>query len=392
MSENQEQSPPADQKQIEHVDDAEFTPSSPSLMQKLKAWRGTWRSSWSKLHTNQIIYVIALVLYFMVDYDEANPSMDFWIVGTLALIGMTRELWAIFIKVWESTFGRLVMLVTYAAIANFTLALASQKVNMVIQADPTFLYHTQALTTLLMLPLWLMMFSIIAMVTIFGLVNVGKLLVSFLRLIRLVGKSVKVKEAFPTAFVVIRLILLAPVIMTITASIDWYSSQFNMNEVDGFGINITFPDETQIKIAQLGLSEIETQLARTDLADEDRQELLNAKAVLTEQLNAKLNNESMPSVAPNEDLENGFTIELASGQAKQEDEVAEAVEDSTYFFDSMIASFVYNFEAFKYSHCNNTPEQRVVFITEDEVLIVQKDKNSPNGFAFSTRPCEPAAP
>lgn len=107
---------------------AEF-PTKLSWVKKIRGWRLGLAQYWARLHTNQIIYIIALVLFFIVDGNLKNPNTLIGFVGVLAFFGMARELWAIFIKVWESTFGRLILLVLYAAIANFTLAVAAQKVN-----------------------------------------------------------------------------------------------------------------------------------------------------------------------------------------------------------------------------------------------------------------------
>lgn len=336
-----------------------------TLIGKLKQWRSGLGERWAQLHANQIIYALALFLFVFADGDIEEQNSTMWLIGLFAFFGMARELWAIFIKVWESTFGRLVLLVLYAAIANFTLAVASQKVNIVINADPTQLYHTLGVTTLLILPLWLMIVSVVAMIVIFGLLQILRLMRGLLVLMRIIGKKAKPKEAFPKTFSVVRLILLAPVSMTMITSLGWYGDQLNLPHTPGFRFTSSEGGIVDKKITTVSLDVIEGELQKESLSEQDREELLIAKNKLLERLDASNNHtatESMPNVEPNE-------------------------APKIYFLDTLIASFVYNYEAFEYSHCLKAPDERVVYISDNDILVVKEDKDTLTGYAFSTRTC-----
>lgn len=353
-----------------------------TLIGKFKQWRSGLGERWAQLHTNQIIYALALILFVFADGDIEEQNSTMWLIGLFAFFGMARELWAIFIKVWESTFGRLILLILYAAIANFTLAVASQKVNIVINADPTQLYHTLGVTTLLILPLWLMIVSVVAMIVIFGLLQILRLMRGLLVLMRIIGKKAKPKEAFPKTFSVVRLILLAPVSMTMITSLGWYGDQLNLPHTPGFRFTSSAGGIVDKKVATVGLDVIEGELQKENLSEQDRKELLTAKNKLLERLDISFNHdapENIPKVEPN-------GAPLVS--------VYDAIVEQTnirppkiYFLDTLIASFVYNYEAFEYSHCLKAPDERVVYISDNDVLVVKEDKGTSTGYAFSTRTC-----
>ncbi|MFT6267267.1 MAG: hypothetical protein ACJAVV_000057 [Alphaproteobacteria bacterium] len=375
MSEElQEQTLPSGQQ------DAEF-PIRQTLVGKMKGWRSGLGERWAQLHTNQIIYLVAFILFFVVEGDLQEPTTAIWVVGVLAFFGMARELWAIFIKVWESTFGRLILLVLYAAIANFTIAVASQKVNIVITADPTQLYHTLGVTTLLVLPLWLMVVSVVAMIVIFGLMQILRLIRGLFVLARIIPRNTKPKEAFPKTFIVVRLILLVPVSMTVLNSLAWYGEQLNLPRIPGYSVSDNSGGIVEEQVTKVGLNIIEIELQKDILSDQERKDLLIAKQKLLE----KSDNIIEQNLAQRGPVENEDALSTEQDKAELEQENEESTE--IYFLDKLIASFVYNYEAFEYSHCQKEPNERVVYISENDILVVKQDENAPTGFAFSTRSC-----
>jgi hypothetical protein len=369
-----------EQANLSKQQDAEF-PAKQTLVGKIKRWRLGLGERWAKLHTNQIIYIVALFFYIVVDGDMNAPNTMMWFVGILAFFGMARELWAIFLKVWESTFGRLILLVLYAAIANFTLAVAAQKVNIIITADPTQLYHTLGVTTLLVLPLWLMVVSVVGMIVIFGLMQILRLLRGILVLIRIIARTTKPQEAFPKTFIIVRLILLMPVSMTVFNSLSWYGEQLNLPHTPGLRFSEDSESIVNKQVTKVGLDIIENELQAENLSEEKRQDLLTAKRNLQEKYDNRINENLAESVPVTKD-------EVLSNE-KIEGVIGTTDEDSTkiYYLDNLIASFVYNYETFEYSHCQKKEDERVVYISENDILVVKKDNSAPTGFAFSTRSC-----
>jgi hypothetical protein len=380
LQELQELQEPQEQILASGQQDAEF-PIRQTLVGKIKRWRLGFGSRWAQLHTNQIIYVVAILLFFVVDGDLTETNTAIWFVGVLAFFGMARELWAIFITVWESTFGRLILLVLYAAIANFTIAVASQKVNIVISADPTQLYHTLGITTLLILPLWLMVVSVVAMIVIFGVMQILRLFRGLLVLARIISRKTKPKEAFPKTFIIVRLILLVPVSAAMFNSLAWYSEQLNFFRLPGLSISSDSQGIVDDQVTKMGLTIIENELQKEMLSEEERKELITAE----QKWRARSDNIMNQNVAQSVPVEKNEAL----SNEKEESGLAPTNDKSTkiYFLDKLIASFVYNFEAFGYSHCQKGPIERVVYISENDILVVKKDNDAPTGYAFSTRSC-----
>jgi hypothetical protein len=369
-----------EQANLSEQQDAVF-PAKQTLVGKIKHWRLGLGERWAKLHTNQIIYLVALFFFIVVGGDMNAPNTMMWFVGILAFFGMARELWAIFLKVWESTFGRLILLVLYAAIANFTLAVAAQKVNIIITADPTQLYHTLGVTTLLVLPLWLMVVSVVGMIIIFGLMQILRLMRGLLVLIRIIARTAKPKEAFPKTFIIVRLILLMPVSMTVFNSLNWYGEQLNLPRTPGLRFSDSSESIVNKQVTKVGLGIIENELQAENLSEEERQDLLTAKRNLQEKYDNRINENLADDVPVTKD-------EVLSNE-KNEGTIGTTDEASTkiYFLDNLIASFVYNYETFEYSHCQKGADERVVYISENDILVVKKDNSAPTGYTFSTRSC-----
>ena len=369
-----------------------------TLADQIREFRSAMGSRWELLQTNQVIYMLALVLFIFLDTDLGEPNAGLWLIGLLAFFSMSRELWSIFIKVWESTLGRLVLIVLYASIANFTLAMAAQKVNQVIGVDPTYLFHTQGLTTLLILPMWLMIVSVVAMVFTFGVLQLLKLMTGIFILLRIIGKKKKAKEAFPKPFVVIRLVLLMPVIAVLGSSISWYSEQLNLPDTTGFNFSISLSDEQREQANIAGMAAIDEKLQNPDMSDEEKKELLTARQAIIEALAPKETSLIEPAETISQaNIPNNDTT-IASAQSEltepqepvtKEAEVVETEEVKTgVFLDKLIASFVYNYEAFQFSHCTKLPEERVVYVSEDQVLVAIQDASTYTGFSFTARDCK----
>lgn len=339
---------------------------------KFKAWRLRFRERLSLLHPNQVIYLIALAIYLLSDGDLDEENFDLWLVGLLAFFGMARELWAIFIKVWESTLGRLILFVLYAALANYTLAMASQKVNEVIGADPTYLYHTQGLVTFLLLPLWILSVSVAGMALTFGFLQVFRLFGGVLVFLRLRRKRKNTKEVFPKTFIIIRLILVVPVVLTLSYSLSWYGEQLNLSSTPGLHIGWKGDSESQSAIQDLSLTIIDERLSQTDIDEQEREDLLTARAELIGTAKKK---EENTELAKNDTQSPGPETKEAGAPA------------DVKFLEKVVAAFVYNYEAFQYSHCEKADNERVVYISEEHILAVSKDESASIGYVFNTRDC-----
>ena len=98
-------------------------------------------------------------------------STGLLIVGSLAMIGMLRELLDIFTRVWQTLLGKSFIFIIYVIVGNFTLAVAARKVNYITGVDPHSLIYAQGFTTVLVLPLWLLLLTSMSLILLFTLGN-----------------------------------------------------------------------------------------------------------------------------------------------------------------------------------------------------------------------------
>lgn len=323
---------------------------------------------WHQLDGTQKVYLFALAI-LIINSEDINASSDInatmgW-VGALAIFAMGRELWSIFTRIWESTFGKSVILILYAIIANLTLAVASQKINSIVGVAPSTLIYTQGLTTIMMLPFWILFLSLVALTFIFIGAQVRGVLFYIIRKLHIHRFPIKAKEHLPGVFVVIRLVLLPIVLMTLGSTLSWYSDQIGL-------INVSIKwdneeDESDIpKDVILLLDKAEGHL-ETPLKFEEYV-----------QLQKELEDYSL-----NLDKLDKDTID----KIRQGDGLILANPNDKNLVDKIIAEFVFNYETFEKSRCVLNEGERAVPVNENDILVVVEDDTLPLGYRFSSREC-----
>lgn len=294
------------------------------------------------LTLSQWFYIFAgLLLLLSADQDVNDLNLDptlIW-VGVIAGIGLIRELWHVFNRLWENMLGKGLILVLYAATANFALAIAALKVNNITGIEPGPFVFTIGFTTLLMLPLWLLISSIVFF-TVALIVNFLWLILSvLLRIVRIKVKVHWEDKSFVFATMFMRVILIHYVI----ASIFYF----------------TLPFAEQIEILDNPIS-----VVREALNDQEHSDI-NATGIEAPG-NGRVTIEMGPEMA------SIFASEPRLGNGA---------------FDQLIAHFIYHFETYPYSACEKSAQQRSLPIDENLILLVEKDE-SEFGYHFFVAPCE----
>lgn len=333
-------------------------------------------TAWHKLHANQKIYVLAFVLLIAYADEIFTGKEDYiTVVGCLALIAMARELWGLFTQIWDTMFGKSIVLVLYAIVANFTLSLSAQKINIIVGVAPSELIYTQGLTTLMMLPFWILLLSVLALTFVFVGAQFKSLFFGLLRFLRLHHIKPENKEHFSGVFLVIRLIILPLVIMTLAQGLTWYSQKIHIQNLS-FDITDLLSKEQKINL------EAEKSDAKKEIATELEAEFgtkIDESAITVIETELEVSEKDVAAavkeIAPAEAniFRLGGDIDLSSSELT--------------LFDRAIASFVYHFEAFEFSRCKISKTERAVPLNENDILVVEKD-NSDIGFKFSARLCE----
>jgi hypothetical protein len=304
------------------------------------------RKKFSQLTLSQWMYLIAFLL--AVIHSEQGDGQDYellW-VGAIAGVGLVRELWHVFNRIWEHMLGKAFILVLYAATANFALAISALKINVITGIEPGPFVFTLGFATLIMLPFWLLMSSII----FFSVALIAGGLWSIIGvLLRPLGVKVKIHwedNTFVFMTMLLRLILIPYVIMSIFFMAVPYAKQIEL-----FAQPITLlkkaTAENNVEVEQLN-----------DKTQIDVINVVDAKD--TKDITFTFNNRP-------------FSIPV--------DE-----EGHVKWLDKLIAGFIYHFETYPKSACKKSPLQRSLPIDENLILLVTED-DSALGYQFGVGPC-----
>jgi hypothetical protein len=289
---------------------------------RMKQWRFTlWAQNYN---ASQWCYFVAcLLLLFTVSSD-----LDFMEVAALiAFIGLVRELITIFHKVWETTIGKSITLITYASTANLALAFAAMKINFITGVEPSAFIFTLGFTTLVLMPLWIAFSSIILFLSGLILANLWLLFSLPLKLfgIHLTVHWEDKKHALIT--MLMRIILIPVVLISLTGIILPYVS----STLSGTGININYNSDA------------------TDKVQSDSN-----------------------SITINAD-----NVDVDTIQAQAD------------VIDALIANFIFYLEAYPNSACKKAPSQRSVILDDFSVLLISKEETAAHGFTYLVAKCEP---
>jgi len=331
------------------------------LPKKLLTW-------WQVLHSNQKIYLLAVILGFsqdqsMITETILDPSTGLLIVGSIAMIGMLRELLDIFTRVWQTLLGKSFIFIVYVIIGNFTLAVAARKVNYITGVDPHSLIYAQGFTTVLVLPLWLLLLTSMSLILLFTLGNMWFLVLKLINLLRLHPINIRARERFSVLFIFIRLLLISPIMVTLMQPLSWYKNELNI-EVPGITFSSGQQNDVEEQAAEAAIDE-----SKVNVGDE-----LN----VTDQLGITGSSDNLNNdLADNEPNDEVVIIGKETNIEK----------DKYTDFDRAIATFVYEYETFQLSRCEKTDSERVSIIGEDIILVAEKVDGHPLGYKFSARAC-----
>ena len=317
----------------------------------------TWRERFALLTFSQWAYFAAFILLLFTNEDGDWESSGIVWVGLIAAIGLSREIWHLFHRMWHTMLGKGVLLVLYAATANFALAMAAMKVNIIAGIEPTPLKFTLGFTTLIMLPMWIFTASVLMSSVLLMAGNLWLLLAGFLRLIRIKVRVHWEDQSFAFTSMVLRIILLPIVITALYV--------------------ISKPYVEQVLTLNIPL-----EIIQSDLTEEQLEDLRN----LDEAARAA----KLKEFAEQDLVE----IRLSTGEAQPgssaktaEDLSPEAVTDG--FIDKLIAAFIFHMETYSYSSCAKEPYQRVLTIDDYSMLVAEPDENNALGYSFSIAACRP---
>lgn len=305
----------------------------------------SWKERISLLTLSQWTYFFAfLALIVLVEDGEWSNDNLTW-VGVIAAVGISREIWHLFHRLWDTTLGKGVFLVLYAATANFAIAIAALKVNSIAGIEPTPLKFTLGFTTLIMLPMWIFVASVALAVLMMMIGNLWMLLVLLLRIIRIRLPAHWEDRSFAILTMFLRLVLLPIVISALYLLIKPYADQFDLFD-------------TSISIVKSELNE-EQQTKLETLEGEAREELLVAFA-----------QQGLVEIVSTTEQTTGYN------------------EKDPGWINQLIARFIYQFETYTNSACAKQDDERVLTIDDYSMLVATRTETA-LGVGFAVKPCVP---
>lgn len=363
------------------------------LRNKLRAKRSGLLEKFSKLTFSQWMYLLAFFSLFFTAETDSESLDSFMTAGIIAGIGLIRELWQLFMRIWAHTAGKGLLFVLYAATANFALAVSALKINSISGVEPTVFIFTMGFATLLMLPFWLIVASMVFLGTALMLASTWFFITLLLRLIKIKLPMHWEDQSFAVLTLILRIILIPALLFALANMINPYIEQMDMfdDPVDFHvtGINITDAQAEKIRklpkreiAAALQDAEFEAQLRKrlTGQIDDNSRESLN-----TDNL-TPIQKEVLQALADT-------TEEPADGANNEDDSASpEKASDKAAglkWLDIMISQFIYRFETYPYSACAKQPQQRVLTINENLVFVAERDDAYETGIKFSAIECVP---
>jgi hypothetical protein len=332
---------------IQQLDSSEETPKAKLSVFFNRNWlhwptrmMTSVRHKFSQLTLSQWMYFIAALLLLVHVEKDIEQDYELLWVGAIAGVGLVRELWHVFNRIWEHMLGKALILVLYAATANFALAVSALKINVITGIEPGPFIFTLGFATLIMLPFWLLMSSIM----FFSVALIaGNLWLVIGLLLRLVKVKIKVHWEDKT-FVLITMILRLVLIPYVITSIFF----------------MAVPYAKQIELFEKPIALFTKSIADDKYQAQALIEKIEDNEIETKNITIRLN-------------QRPFTIPI--------DE-----EGHIKWLDKLIAGFIYHFETYPKSACKKSPLQRSLPIDENLRLWVAED-DSDLGYQFSVGPC-----
>lgn len=376
------------------------------------------RNKWQRLTLPQRLYLLAALLLM---------SEHLGLVAIITTIALTLEFWPVFERVWHSLAGKAVLLLFYAIVANYALAMASAIVNEVVGVPATHFNYTHNFAILLLLPAWILGISAVGLLF-------AQILMPFYLLIALVLKPIGIKlfsltgnSHYRFTTLMVRFILSFVLLYHLLLLIGDVEERVESALSDIKAIEQTVKGDLnhdQDKLATISLDdavadkemnpqfvsvepvepEVEGGLAN---AESDAESDVEPDVELDKEANKEANTEltKEPNKVPNtatagrrnvSEEENTTDIQADQQQdsttslAKEYASIRHAYQGE---IRELIAQFAYHFEADSRSRCEKQEDANVVELNDYEILEVVPDDTAKYHYRFTVRKCiSPAFP
>ncbi|MCG9746524.1 hypothetical protein [Shewanella sp. Isolate8] len=337
------------------------------------------------------------------------------LVAIITTIALTLEFWPVFERVWHSLAGKAVLLLFYAIVANYALAMASAIVNEVVGVPATHFNYTHNFAILLLLPAWILGISAVGLLF-------AQILMPFYLLIALVLKPIGIKlfsltgnSHYRFTTLMVRFILSFVLLYHLLLLIGDVEERVESALSDIKAIEQTVKGDLnhdQDQLATIGLDdaadkEINPQFAAVEPEVEGGLANAESDVELDKEANKEANTEltkepNKASITETAGLQNGSEEEnttdtQADQQQNSTTSLAREYASIRHAYQGeireLIAQFAYHFEADSRSRCEKQEDSNVVELNDYEILEVVPDDTAKYHYRFTVRKCiSPAFP
>lgn len=363
-------------------DSAGSEPSKPpiqALSDRLNALRFSKLSdfqAWAaKFNTSQLCYFAAILLLLFYAIFNGFSATGLLLAGFIAFVGLFREIWLLFQRIWQHSIGKALVLVLYAGTTNFVLAFSAIRINQVTGIEPSPFVFTMGFTTFITLPFWMIISNVLFLSIWLIVANI--LLFASIPL-KIVGITLPVhwEDKHRARTTMLLRILLIPVVIY---SIFVFASPYLMEVQFGnkrLNISTNEIDDPVVSLVTIPPTSapIKTNAIQT-------------AADITAQLTTQIGRQ-IPFFDIDEYTQNNTNPEVTELSDELLPELENSLEEH-HAISRMIATFIYNFESYAFSSCQKQPEQHSVIIDENMVLLITPDNEQVNGYRFEVQACVP---
>ncbi|WP_428618040.1 hypothetical protein [Shewanella sp.] len=320
------------------------------------------KAIWQRLTLPQRLYLLAALLL-------ASDSLG--LVAIITTIALTLEFWPVFERVWHSLAGKAILLLFYAIVANYALAMAGAIVNEVVGVPATHFNYTHNFAILLLLPAWVLGISAVGL--LFAQIIMPLYLFIALLLkpigIKLFSLTANSHYRFTTLLVrfVLSFVLLYHLILLIG----------NVEEQ----VETAFSDIKKIEnTVTMGTSKtLSQQPELTQVSPKEEKADTPTPSTASPFMETNLEQQSN-AVKKEEDEPESLAQEYAKVRLAYQQEIRQ-----------LIAQFAYHLEADGRSRCEKRDEANVVELNDYEILEVVPDEQAKYRYRFTVRECISAA-
>ena len=316
----------------------------------------TWNTIkliWQNFSIPQRFYFLAVLILV------TNEALG--LVAIVTTIALTLEFWPLFNRVWHSLAGKAVLLLFYAIVANFALAMTSSIVNEIVGVPASHFSYTHNFAILLFLPAWIIAISAIALLCAQIIVPFYIAVALFLKPFGVQGWRLTQNTHYRIITMIVRFILSSILLFHVFLLID-------------------------------DVENIEDKLESADII---RSSEINAAPLNTKELMA-INTLKVNDVTPltgtakasSEDAQTDTT------QVKSDQAIYSQIRKNYQTqVRQLIAHFAFYLEADTRSRCKKLEESSIIELNDYEILEIIPDRQASYHYRFETKKCiSPAFP